>query len=141
MVLSRLVLLFWDRQQGSGWCGREEANRKGTNTTAAGSADGDTASDSDDDDGCCFIVLVSDAHNAGVNDETGPLCIDAAKVLSSADGVSNEGADTARGDGSGGDSGGDGMELTGKTNATLEIVKFPSGQWEIGTVQEVRRVV
>lgn len=144
MTVARVALFFfrWHRPQGGEWCGREGVNRNGINSTTADSADGDATRDGNDDvDGCCFTVSVSDARNANVNDETGPLCIDAAAFLS-AEGVSTEDADiAARGDGGSGGSSSSGGEAVKAGDATLEIVKFPSGPWEIGTVQEVRTVL
>lgn len=88
-------------------------------------------------DGCCFVLSVADAHNTGVGDRSAPFCI----AESSAEAAAAGGGDAGfAGETSGGGDGGSGSTLgsSADSGATLEVIKFPSGRWEIGTVQEVR---
>lgn len=89
-------------------------------------------------DGCCFVLSVADAHNTGVGDRSAPFCIAGSSAEATAAGGGDAGfaGDTS----GGGDDGGSGSTVgsSADNGATLEVIKFPSGRWEIGTVQEVR---
>lgn len=104
-------------EQGDDWCpgwpGMEKpksnGNRNGNNDNVGAAVEAG---------GCCFVLSVADTHDTSVGDRSAPFCI----AGSSAEG---DGGDTADNNGGGG-------------GATLDIVKFPSGHWETGTVEEVR---
>lgn len=108
-------LICWPRKQGVDWCpGRREKgrNQKGNRSKSGIGATTDTSSSSDDgDDSCCFTLSVSDARNAAVRDDSDVFCIDTA-------------GDSSR----------------EERDTTLEIVKFPTEQWELDKDLEVRRL-
>lgn len=111
-----------------------------TTTTSSSSSSEDSASSPTtssatvdapvDLDGCCFVLAVADAHNTVVGDRSAPFCI----ADSAGPSAERAGSDGEAASGSGGDA----VESTADSDATLEIVKFPSDQWEIGAAQEVR---
>lgn len=93
-----------------------------TPTTTTSSSSSSTSAYVVELNGCCFVLSVADAHNMDVGDRSAPFCIT---------GSSAEGA--------GGDGGGGSMvRSTVDGGGTMEVIKFPLGRWEIGTVQEVR---
>lgn len=85
-------------------------------------------------DGCCFVLSVSDTHNTDVAERSAPFCI-AGSSAEAAPGDEAFAGDTGGGGGGGG--GASAVGSTGGSDATLEVIKFPLGRWELGTVQEV----
>ncbi|CAM9671087.1 unnamed protein product, partial [Ectocarpus sp. 12 AP-2014] len=102
---------------GVDWCpGRRPkgGNRNGNSSKSKSDvgATADTSSSSDDDDvdnSCCFTLSVSDARDAAVRDDSDVFCIDDA-------------GDSSR----------------EERDTTLEIVKFPTEQWELDKDLEIR---
>eukprot|EP00904_Undaria_pinnatifida_P002208 jgi/Undpi1/11989/HiC_scaffold_4.g01688.m1 len=90
----------------------------------------DTLSESEGDD-CCFTLVVADAHDTELVDESGVFCVATTTAAAAA------APTTSLGEGGGEDDGGQSGELRSR-NITLSVIKAPELEWEKGMVQEIR---
>lgn len=104
-------------------------------TAAAATSSSTTVDAAVELDGCCFVLSVADVHNTGVGDRSSPFCIAGSSAEVAAGGDASFAGDI---DGGGGSGGGSAVGSTADSGASLEVIKFPSDRWEIGSVQEVR---